>query len=194
MSKSRHLSTAPEIEVQSLDHRLRLAKCTSPLKISLLPGSRTMGRVSARVRCEGKPPWTIYSSAFVKVFKNVVVLNDALPRDTEISASDLVLKKMEVSSLRSGYLSDPQKAVGKRLKRALQGGTPLNHRLLVTPKMIKKGDNVIILAKGGQFSIRMAGKALSDGAKGDLIRVQNIKSGRTIQAKIIAEGIVQTPL
>lgn len=195
VSKSRHLPSKPEIEIQPLDRRLRLTKCASPLEVFMLPGSRSIGRISVGVRCVGgQHPWTIYSSAFVKVFENVVTLNSSLPRDTEIAANNLTLRKVELSRLRSGYLTSPQEAVGKRLKRDIQKGAPLNHRLLLTPKMVKKGGHVIILAKNSALSIRMAGKALSNGTKGELIRIKNIKSGRIVQAKVISEGVVQIPL
>ncbi len=194
-SKSRQLSDDTVIDVQQIDRRLRLAKCEMPLKISLLPGSRPIGRISVGVRCEGsRQPWNIYASAYIKTFANIVVLNKSLPRNSEISSSDLILKKMELSTLRSGYLTDLKEAVGKKSKRSLPKGTTLNQRLLITQKMVKKGSQVIILAKNSQLAIRVSGKALSSGAKGDLIRVQNIKSKRVVQAKVVSEGIVQIPL
>jgi flagella basal body P-ring formation protein FlgA len=194
-SKNRQSPVDTEIEVQSIDRRLRLAKCDNPLKISLLPGNRPIGRISVGVRCEGsKQPWSIYASAYIKSFTDVVVLNESLPRNSEVSSADLILKRMEISTLRSGYLTNLKDAVGKKLKRSLQKGTTLNQRFLITQKMVKKGSQIIILAKNHQLAIRVSGKALSSGAKGDLIRVQNIKSKRIIQAKVISEGVVQIPL
>ncbi len=191
VSKTRHLSSPPEIEVHPLDRRLRLSRCSKPLNIFFLPGSRTMGRISVGIRCEGKTPWTIYSSASIKVYENIVIANNSMARGEEISTDDITLDKRDISSLRAGYLTNIKQAIGKKLKRPLQKGSVIRHQFLKAPLMVKKGHIVTIIAKNSQLTIRMAGKALSNGSKGELISVKNSKSGRVVQGKVVAENLVQ---
>ncbi len=193
-SNSRHSQTPPTIDVSPLDRRLKLARCSRPLKAFLLPASRSFGRVSVGVRCKGKRPWTIYTSALVKLFKNVVILSERLERGTEIMTHHLSLKRIDISTLRAGYLVAPKQAIGKKLKRTQQAGSVLNQRQLTTPFMVKKGGAVTIIASNKRLSIRMSGKALSSGAKGDRIRIKNIKSGKIVEAKVIAENLVRITL
>jgi flagella basal body P-ring formation protein FlgA len=191
VSKTRHLSTQPEIDVHPLDRRLRLSRCTKPLKIFLLPGSRTIGRVSVGIRCEGKKPWTIYSSATIKAYENIVIASSSMVRGAEISAGDISIEKREISTLRTGYLTDLKQAIGKKLKRSLQKGSAIRHQFLKAALMVKKGSAVTIIAKNSRLTIRMKGKALSNGSKGELISVKNSQSGRIVQGKIIADNLVQ---
>lgn len=191
VSETRHSTIQPEIEVHALDRRLRLSRCSKPLKIFFLPGSRTIGRVSVGVRCESKKPWTIYSSATIKAYENIVITSNSIARGIEISADDISLEKREISTLRTGYLTDLKQAIGKKLKRALQKGSALRHQFLKTALMVKKGHVVTIIAKNSRLTIRMKGKALSNGSKGELIYVKNSKSGRVVQGKVIADNLVQ---
>lgn len=193
-SNYRHMASAPTIQMLPLDRRLKLARCSRPINAFLLPASRSFGRVSVGIRCKGEQSWTIYTSALVKLFKEVVILSQTLGRETEILPHHLTLKKVDISTLRTGYLLSPKQAVGKKLKRLQQAGSVVNQRQLVTPFLVKKGRMVTIIAATKKLSIRMSGKALSNGAKGDRIKIKNIKSGKIIEAKVIADGLVKISL
>ncbi len=48
-----------------------------------------------------------------------------------------------------------------------------------------------IVASQGSLQVRMKGKALDNGARGDRIRVRNLSSGRQISGEMIASGVIQ---
>jgi len=62
--------------------------------------------------------------------------------------------------------------------------------MLEAPVVIKRGDQTVIAAGNANFSVRMTGKALQDGAVGEQIRVQNLASKRTIHGDVQADGTI----
>ena len=74
----------------------------------------------------------------------------------------------------------------------------LRHRLrpslLVTPKVIRRGTRVSIVATAPGFEIRAVGKALMDGGMGDVITVRNLRSKRQVDAVVARAGVVEVNL
>jgi flagella basal body P-ring formation protein FlgA len=58
--------------------------------------------------------------------------------------------------------------------------------MLVADIMVRRGQMVTLIVKSGQMYIRMAGRALSDGALNQRIRVENSNSQRVV------EGVVRS--
>ena len=48
----------------------------------------------------------------------------------------------------------------------------------------KKGDLVIMVLKKGALNLTTKGKALDNGAKGDMVRILNTNSRQTIEAQV----------
>lgn len=56
--------------------------------------------------------------------------------------------------------------------------------------MVKRKDKVTISSAQPGFAIQMSGIAMTDGVKGQLIKVKNENSGRIISATVIEPGQV----
>jgi flagella basal body P-ring formation protein FlgA len=183
-----------QITVGQLDPRLRLPKCTAPLQTFLPPGYGIGRSTTVGVRCDGDKPWSLYVQASVRSFGKVLVTARPLGRGEVVQAGDIVLKRQELGRLRSGYLTDPAQAVGKRLVRSVNAGTVLSAGLLRAPLMVHRGDRVTIIANTGGLQVRMAGTALEDGAQGQMIRVRNLSSKREVQGVVTGVGIVEVQM
>jgi len=187
-------SVPPTVTVNRIDNRLRLAKCNQPLETFSPPAGRKLGRTTIGVRCSGIKPWSLYVSAMVSLNSDVVVAAHNLARGTILNATDLMLEKRDIARLRSNYFDNPTQAIGKRLRRNLQRGQVLNSIYIVTPNTVKKGNKVIILASSNKVQVRMPGKALSNGSTGELIKVQNIRSKKELEAIVVSPGIVKVAM
>jgi flagella basal body P-ring formation protein FlgA len=183
-----------EILVHSLDPRLRLNACDQPLEVTLESPSQPLGRVTCRVRCAGSTPWTVFVPAQVRIYREVVVSARPLARNTQLQADDLLLAEMDIGQLKQGYLADAAQAVGKKLTRTLQANQVIPASLLVTAAVVRRGDHVVISARGTGISVRMPGEALSDGGPGDQIRVRNLRSERIIRARVTGPGAVEVQM
>ena len=180
-----------EIMVSQLDPRLKLAACLKPLIGFLPPGSNLIGNTTIGIRCEHKKPWTIYVPATVKAMRKVVVTTRPLLRKTAISKDDIRLEERTISSGSESFIYDPNNVLGMLVKRDLSGAIPLTASMLNPPLLVRRGQQVTILAEGPGLEVRMEGIALMDGTEGQVIRAKNKLSKRTIEGQVIKPGIIK---
>ncbi len=190
-SKLRRQKLDFKIQLNKLDPRLKLPRCTTPLDIFNPPGSRPFGNVSIGVRCTAIKPWTIYTSVKVILYKNVVVLTKPMQRGATITSSHVGKKRIELSKTEQHYLTELSDVIGKNTRRPLASGMVLNMTLLSDPKTIERGQQVTLIADANGMKIRMMGAALMDGVLGQRIRVRNISSKRIIEGTVISPGLVR---
>ncbi|MED5607263.1 MULTISPECIES: flagellar basal body P-ring formation chaperone FlgA [Pseudomonas] len=183
-----------EIEVARIDPRLRLAACDKDLTQSLESPAQPVGRVSVLVRCDGSSPWSVYVPAQVKLFRQVLVTTLPLKRDHVLEPGDISLVERDIGLLSQGYLTDPQQAVGQKLKRPTVSDQILAPVFLEQAAAVRKGDQVVIRAQTGTVNVVMPGEAMADGVPGEQIRVRNLRSQRIIRARVVEPGAVQVTL
>ena len=179
-----------EVDLIPLDERLTLPQCAEPLEVFATTDLIKAGRMTVGVRCNTEKKWSIFTSAIIKTYQNVVVLSRPVQRGEIITRQHLAIERREVSKLRDDFATQIEHVENKQASRQLETGTVLSPRNLVEPKLIKRGDNVIISTTKPDFSIRMSGVAMMDGIKGQMIKVKNQNSGRIINATVIEPGLV----
>ena len=181
-----------EFTVKPLDKRLRLPDCSDSLNVFLPSGSRLEGNATLGVKCTNPSKyWTVYISAKLKIYKPVVVAKHPLERGKLISTADLTTQVQEISRLRASYYSEPQQVIGKVTSRRIAIGAALTSSSVKTPPLVKRGEQVTIIANVNALEIRMSGKALANGKAGDVIKVRNSNSNRVVHGKVIKAGVVQ---
>jgi flagella basal body P-ring formation protein FlgA len=186
------LPTATEYKLTlgQFDNRLQLTQCAETLEVYSHNKALKSGRNAIGVKCNGKKKWSIYNSVIIYIYKDVFVLSQAVRRGELFTSKHIMLEKKELSSLRSGYISDPKLIINKQASRNLGLGSVIKKSNLAEPRLIKRGERVFINASMPNIKISMAGIAMMDGIKGQSIRVKNIKSKRFIQATVIKSGQV----
>ncbi|MEJ1463700.1 MAG: flagellar basal body P-ring formation chaperone FlgA [Candidatus Sedimenticola sp. (ex Thyasira tokunagai)] len=176
-----------------LDRRLKLNACSQPLEAFFSSNRQNSARKTVGIRCTGGSGWTIYLPVTTSLMREVVVATRELPRKTLLTSNDLVMEQRDVAQLSNGYFEETRPALGKRLRRTLHVGDVITPSQLTASKTIKRGNRVIILAKAGSIEVRMSGKALSDGATGDRIKVVN-DNNRKLEATVVKAGLVRVTL
>jgi len=194
LAKRQGNSASIDIEVGSLDSRLRLSKCSQALSTFESPNSKTSGKTTVGVRCDGDIFWKLYISVNIKVMKEIAVLKNPITRNSILTADDITLVKKDISSLHQGYYTQANKLVGKHVKRAMKSGTIITPAKVKNPLAIKKGSMVTILADISGIKVRMKGKALKSGSLGDWITAKNLSSNRKIEGKILKSGVILVTL
>lgn len=182
------------VNVGRLDSRLRMAACDQPLTVSLENTDTPIGRITARVRCEGSAPWSIFVSAQINLYREVVVSTRPLSRNLIVDSTDVMLAERDVSQLRQGYLTQLDEAVGSLVVRPLQADQALTPNQVRPPMAVKRGDRVVISASNSSVQVRMSGEALADGSVGQQVRIRNLSSQRIIYGRVIAPGQVEVDL
>ncbi len=183
-----------EISVNPLDPRLRMPQCSQALDASLESPAQPLGRVTVRVRCAGSGPWTVFVPATVRLHRDVVVMVRPLKRESVIGAGDVALRERDVGTLKQGFITDLEQAVGMKLLRPTVLDQVLTPQHLEQAELIRKGDHVVIIARSGSLSVRMPGEALSKGGFAEQIRVRNLNSKRVVKARVTAPGQVEVAM
>ena len=74
--------------------------------------------------------------------------------------------------------------VGKQAKRFVRKGTPLKANDFETVPIVKRNDQVVMKLRFKGMVITTAARALETGGAGDIIRVMNIDSRKTLTALV----------
>lgn len=183
-----------EITLGKLDPRLKLKSCETALEAFQAPGSRQTGNTTVGVRCPGDNGWSIYITAKIKVFGQVLVVRQPLARGASITEKDLDLVERNLAALPYGYYIDPKAVIGKLTRRTLAANSVLTPQMLTAPKLVKRGQRVTLVGEAGALKVRMVGEALSDGSEGDLIRVRADGSKRIIDGIVTPQGVIKVTL
>ncbi len=176
------------------DARLRLPACDQPLEAFVTGDEQIQPQTTVGVRCAGSVRWTIYTSITVESVAPVLTARYALPRDAVLTAADFQLQTRHVPGLRANYPSTAAALEGQRLRRPLSAGEPLSIDALAPAPLIRRGQQVVLVARGAGVEVRAAGIALSDGRASDHIRVQNLSSQRIVEGIVRSDSVVETPL
>lgn len=185
------------VQVNSLDKRLRLAECPEELKAFWSPGSRRYGRVTVQVACEGLKSWRIHVQSTVTYEGAVWVLGKGVKRGEILNQADLERKVVTVGGNHYTFrnVADPIKNLDRWLGYAFServtAGSVLDESMLVAAKIINKGESVLIVYETAGLQLQTKGIALSEGAKGSPVQVRNTSSGKTVDALVLARGVVQ---
>jgi flagella basal body P-ring formation protein FlgA len=179
------------IEINNLDPRLALPACDTQLQGFLPPGGHLLGNTVIGVRCMSGKPWTIYVPAKVIGVRQIVVTKRPVLRGSAIAEGDIALTEREITGDGDAYIFEPEHVLGKIAKQPLRADIPLTPDLLDAPLLVRRGQEIIILAQGDGIEVRMSGTALMDGAEGQLVRVRNTLSNRTVEGLVIKTGIIK---
>lgn len=180
-----------EVEVGSLDRRLKLRQCDVPLETFWPPGARRQGRGAIGVRCVDEKPWRMFVRVNIKVYEEVAVLRTSKVRGEALAIADVTFERREVTALRDKYLTDAASVAGYIFRRSAKSGDVVGLRMLKAPYVVKRGEFVTIMADSAGIQITMRGQALSDGVKGSVIRVRNSSSSRVVEGEVVDKGVVK---
>ncbi|MFT5482481.1 MAG: flagella basal body P-ring formation protein FlgA [Halieaceae bacterium] len=180
-------------ETRPLDRRLNLALCSEPLSIIPSRASRVLGPVSIGVRCAAPKPWTIYVRANVFAQQVLPVLVDALPRHSIIATNDLMMVSQALLQTDDDLVLKLDQIVGMELTQAVKAGSPLRFNQLRQPRLINRGQQVIIVSKHKGLEVSAKGTALADATAGERVVVSNTSSGRKIEGVVNTDGTVSVP-
>lgn len=179
-----------QIDVGKIDNRLKLSSCNKDLELEL-GNSRIPGNVSVAVRCNSTKPWKIYLQATVKAFQSIYVSQRPIAKGMPIRSSDIVLARRNITALNDDYLTDISEIEGHIAKRSIRKNEVIKPFYLLKSKLIKRGEQVTIIAETSGISVRMKGKAMNDATTGERVKVKNNNSKRIIEGTAIKHGVVK---
>lgn len=183
--------TKVEVHVDPVDPRLRLHRCDQDLDASLAPGARLLGNTSVKIRCPAPVAWSLFVSARVERFGQVVVVKQPIQRGALIGRADLKLQERATSDLLRGYFINPTEVIGMQSQRSLRPGDVVTDAHLKAPLWVERGQQVRLISQTGAIRVSVRGEALEGGGAGERIRVRNSSSERVLEGQIQSPGVVR---
>jgi len=178
------------LQVGPLDGRLRLPRCGAALSARRGPGATLQDRTLVEVSCAA-PAWRTFVPVRLVGLASAVALARPKMAGDRLALADLKLIEGDAAQFPLGYFTDPEALVGTTLKRALGGGVILSNQLLQSADGIVRGQAVTLVAEADGVAVRMNGRALSDGAVNQRIKVRNESSGKVLEGIARSARLVQ---
>ncbi len=155
-------------------------------------GKNLKGKVTlyVNVAVDGRDQGRLSLSAWIDIFDEVVSLSRSMTRGTVLTDSDLHVKRMNISNLQDTCFSTALDVVGKVLIRSARENKPITVCMVAEQPLVQRGDMVKVVASKGNLSIVTLGIARNDGKKDDIIQVENMTSGKMINAVVADKASV----
>lgn len=182
-----------EVEVGSLDPRLKLAPCQR-IEPYLPPGLPVWGRTRIGLKCtQGEKPWNVSLPVTVHVYARTLVVQSALPAGTVLAPEHLSEAEVDLSAAPGMPIAQPGLAVGRTLTRPLAAGSAIRPNDLKARQWFAAGETVRIVAVGPGWQVVTEGEAMNPGLEGQLVRVRT-ESGRLLQGRPVGDRQVEVAL
>jgi flagella basal body P-ring formation protein FlgA len=182
------------VTASKLDPRLRVEACSQPLQAFEQSQTNLGERVTVGIRCAAANTWTLYVPVSVEVEIPVLVLRRALARRARVAIMDVEPETRRMPGSAATFLQDVTSLQGHRLKRSLPAGTALTVDMLVPDVVVRRGQQVTLIAASGPVEIRAQGHALTEGGVDDRVRVQNMSSLKVVEGVVESDSVVRVGL
>ncbi len=105
---------------------------------------------------------------------------------------DIVYRRDE--TVGRDVIADAKQLVGRTPQYRVRAGDLVRLTDVRAPLLVSRNSQVIIRLEWGAMTITAQGKAVDEGARGDVIRVQNLQSNKTIEATVAGPDLVMVSM
>ncbi|MDD3182000.1 MAG: flagellar basal body P-ring formation chaperone FlgA [Alphaproteobacteria bacterium] len=127
----------------------------------------------------------------VIVKKTVPVLSHRLASGTSIGVGDLTFLTLNEDRIGIDVLTDASQIIGQELRHDQAESQLLRVHDVMPTRLVIRGSLITMKIQTPTMLITTQGKALQDGAKGDVVRVTNMQSSRVVEGTVEATGVVR---
>ncbi|MCD4722826.1 MAG: flagellar basal body P-ring formation chaperone FlgA [Desulfobacula sp.] len=130
-------------------------------------------------------------SGVVVLYEKVFYTKRSLKKGATISIDDIILKKKNIFELSENFIKTFDDIDGKILKSGIRKGDYLKTSLLSEPPMVQKGDIVTLVSRNQNLLIVTSAISKEDGFENELIKVENLDSGRLVRVIVKEKSKVE---
>ena len=168
------------------------ASADRSLLVAALNLDPSSGRFVAHViaPAQGEAQASLSLTGRALMMTEVPVLGRTLRPGDVIQASDIDWVSLPVKRLGRGMVTEQQSLIGMSPRRPIRAQQPIRVTDIETPVVVAKNSLVTIRLQTERMVLTVKGRALEDGAQGDVVRVMNVKSNSVVNALVIDAGSV----
>jgi flagella basal body P-ring formation protein FlgA len=147
------------------------------------PRSRRFSAVVvATVEGSGVQRFRVAGQAFD--VSEIPVVNRNVPAGDVIKEGDIEVLSVRADHLPRNAIVEVDQLIGKSPKRTLHPGRPIIVTEVQAPVLVPKRSLVTIVYQRPRMTLTAKGRAMEDGAEGDVIRITNVQSNTVIEAVV----------
>jgi flagella basal body P-ring formation protein FlgA len=117
------------------------------------------------------------------------LLTRNVERNEILKLSDFVIERRPKAEIGTDAATR-DRAVGMQARRQLRAGQAVKTADLVKPDLVQRDQSVTLTYEAPGIYLTMRGKALENGAEGDVVSVMNLQSKRTLSGTVTGRGQV----
>lgn len=180
-----------EFSVGNIDPRMNVKRCETPWLFEFTRAPMKQARTTILAQCKDETSTKLYISVSYEIFGPSVISTQLISRGQAITPEHLRISEAQLNTARYGTFQSLDPVIGMIAKRTIKAERPITPSLLAAPRLVNRGDDVMIIASNSNVSIKMPGEALSHGTLGQQISVRNKQSRRVIKARVTSKGLVE---
>jgi flagella basal body P-ring formation protein FlgA len=124
----------------------------------------------------------------------VPVLIEAVGLGATIEAENVTWVELPFGKVPRNAILDAGGLIGMAPKRLIRPAAPVREGDVAPPILVERNAVVMMVFARAGLRLTAKGKALENGAEGDIIRVQNLQSELVIQGLVLPDGRVEVGL
>lgn len=148
---------------------------------------KTSGTLIATIM-DSKSVVSVPISYAINANLSVLQAKVSIKSSTDINTQNAFATRVNLSLIRANPL--PPKELGQISARSLIAPNSIITRDKVQDRiLVRKGDKITCIYKSQSMQAQITLQALQNGQKGNVIKAQNLQSGKILQVRIIDEGV-----
>jgi flagella basal body P-ring formation protein FlgA len=178
----------PQVELTVVSAR-PAPPCSAPVEVEAVD-TRQYARMRFVARCPVAPGWRHDFVVRARVSAVVAVTAAPVKAGEVLGEEHVTLERRDVTIMNDA-IGAPEAVLGQTSRRSLRAGEVLRANGLAAPILVKRGDQVLMVARQEGIEVSMAGEALDAGARGAVVRVRNTASGQVVRMRVASPGTVE---
>ncbi|CAA7626899.1 flagellar basal body P-ring formation chaperone FlgA [Magnetospirillum sp. UT-4] len=149
-------------------------------------------RFAATIEVPAGSPAAVRQRVQGRVFPTVrmPVLARAMGRGEVIAEKDIQWVDMREEQARRDVITDARQMIGQEPRFQVRAGVPVRLNDLQRSVLVSRNSLVTVALKTPFMSLTTQARAVEDGGKGDVIRITNLQTKRTVEATVDGPGLV----
>lgn len=136
------------------------------------------------------PAYEMNVSGSVDRVISLPILKTSLKNGDIISDADIDFIEVLQKDVQRDYILRAETLKGMTPRRMVMSGKPIRDMELENPQIVTRGASVTLVYKSGPMTLSARGKSMQGGARGDMVRVINMNSNRSLEGIVTADNEV----
>ncbi len=130
----------------------------------------------------------------IKGFERVVFAKRFLRKGEVLERADLYVGIVEADRVPSDAVRRPEEVLGKTVSRSISPNIIIRESMVISGPLIRKGKPVLIVVETPTFRITAPGRLNETASVGELVKVINLSTKKTVIGILIDENTVRIEL